>query len=443
MKTRHFLILFLGLIGLAWAWDALVVHPMAGDAAWVVRKQLIYFTGVASMGLMSLVMVLATRPVWLESWLGGMDRIFQLHKRAGILAISLGVAHWLVKISKGALISVLGAIVDKPASLPLLEAFQSSKGLAKDVGEWVIYALILTLVLTLWKVVPYKAWRLVHKVMPVLYLALVFHAVVLMPAVWWTQPLGLLMGGLLVAGSLAAVSALRQRIGHRRRHAGVVESVTRQASGVTEVRCVMAADWPGHVAGQFAFVQFDRSEGFHPFTIADADRGAARRLTFQIKALGDYTSRLAQQLHPGQHVLVEGPYGRFDHTRGDREQIWVAGGIGITPFVAWLESLQDTPDKAPQAHLHYCIRDAAQDPFVPRLRALCARLPQIRLQIHEARAGQRLDAGTLRADWKAGGGVMPEIWFCGPVGLARHLEDGLRALGLDRVRWHREAFDMR
>ena len=443
MKTRHFLMLFLAILGLAWAWEALVMHPVAGDALWVARKQAMYLTGIGSMGLMSLVMVLATRPVWLESWLGGMDRVFQLHKWAGILAIGLGVAHWLVKISKGMLIGVFGAIANKPASLPLLEVLQSSKGLAKDVGEWVIYAMILTLLITLWKAFPYKSWRLVHRVMPILYLALVFHAVVLMPAAWWATPLGVLMGLLMVAGSLAAVPALRRRIGRRQCHAGVVESVTRLAAGVTEVRCVMGADWPGHKAGQFAFVQFDPSEGFHPFTIASADQGAQRRLTFLIKGLGDYTTGLAQRVHTGQAVQVQGPYGRFNHARGGRSQIWVAGGIGITPFIAWLEALQNVPERAPQAHLHYCVRNASQDPFVPRLRELCARLPQIHLQIHDAQAGQRLDAGALRTGSPAGDGARPEIWFCGPAGLAKHLENGLRALGKGRVRMHREAFDMR
>ena len=161
-------------------------------------------------------------------------------------------------------------------------------------------------------------------------------------------------------------------------------------------------------------------------------------MSFQIKALGDYTRGLAQRLQPGQGVRVEGPYGRFDLGRRKRRarQIWIAGGIGVTPFLAWLESLQATPDKAPAAELHYCTRDQASDAFVPRLLALCAALPGIRLHVHGARQGATLTAASLGVSGKT------EIWFCGPTGLANALRQGLAALGW-RPRFHQEAFEMR
>ncbi len=43
-------------------------------------------------------------------------------------------------------------------------------------------------------------------------------------------------------------------------------------------------------------------------------------------------------LRTGTRVQVEGPYGRFDFRKGGARQIWLAGGIGITPFLAWAES---------------------------------------------------------------------------------------------------------
>ncbi|WP_322997972.1 ferric reductase-like transmembrane domain-containing protein [Castellaniella sp.] len=441
MKTRTVLLSFLGILTLAWAWDAFVLNPMPGDAAWVARKQGIYLTGIWAMGLMSLTMMLAIRPAWLEPALGGMDRIYRLHKWAGILAISLGITHWLMEIGGSALRALVGAAVNKPPKVAVVDFLQSSHGLAKDIGEWVIYALIVSLVISLWKAFPYKSWRILHRVMPLLYLALVFHSVALTPAAWWLQPLGLIMGVLMLGGSLSAIPALRQRIGQGRRHAGHIDSIRQLEGGITEVNCTMEKSWPGHQAGQFAFVTFDAREGAHPYTIASA--GQADRLTFQIKALGDYTRTLAHNLQAGQPVQIEGPYGRFDHRRGEDRQAWVAGGIGITPFLAWLESLQDQPDAAPQAQLHYCVRDAARDPFVGRLRDLCATLPRITLHVHDASAGQRLDARILRQESGVQAGEALDVWFCGPAGLARQLETGLQALGLKDVPVHREAFEMR
>ncbi|MGB6240917.1 MAG: ferric reductase-like transmembrane domain-containing protein [Castellaniella sp.] len=442
MKTRTVLSIFLGILTLAWAWDALVLHPMAGDTAWVVRKQGIYLSGILAMGLMSLIMVLATRPAWLEPALGGMDRIYRLHKWAGILAINLAIVHWLLEEIGGDILrSLVGAPVVRPPKIAVLDMLASSRGFAEDVGEWVIYALIVSLLITLWKAFPYKSWRMLHRVMPLLYLALVFHTVVLTPAAWWLQPLGMIMGALMLGGSLSAIVALRQRIGLRRRHAGRIESVRQLDGGITEVVCAMDAGWPGHQAGQFAFVTFDEREGAHPYTIASAaDTG---HLHFQIKALGDYTRTLAQRLQAGQAVQIEGPYGRFDHRQGEARQAWVAGGIGITPFLAWLESLQTRPEASPHAQLHYCVRDAARDPFIDRLRELCAPLPNITLHVHDASAGQRLDADTLQRASQGQAGEAMDIWFCGPAGLARQLESGLQSLGLKNVTVHREAFEMR
>ena len=135
------------------------------------------------------------------------------------------------------------------------------------------------------------------------------------------------------------------------------------------------------------------SEGPHPFTIASADRGD-RTISFQIKALGDYTRGLADRLQAGTGRAVEGPYGRFDIARRNprAQQIWIAGGIGVTPFLAWLESLQANPGNAPAADLHYCTRDRAADPFVARLESLCASLPGVRLQVHGAQQGEVLTA---------------------------------------------------
>jgi len=142
-------------------------------------------------------------------------------------------------------------------------------------------------------------------------------------------------------------------------------------------------------------------------------------------------------------VRVEGPYGRFQIGRQDRaaEQIWIAGGIGVTPFLAWLEALQADPGQAPAAELHYCTRDREADPFVARLQALCAPLPGIRLEVHGSRQGEVLDAATLMAGKDAS--RRAEVWFCGPRGLAESLQDGLRSAWRGRFRFHQEAFEMR
>lgn len=441
---KRFLTAFIALVTLAWAWQLLSTTGSGATASgnvWAVREHALTLTGLWSFALMSLAMILATRPAWLERPFGGMDRIYRVHKWAGILAIGFAALHWLVEMSD----DLIKALWGREGRLPkdhgggFLEAMRD---VAEELGEFAIYALLAMLVLTLWKRFPFRIWRYLHKVMPVLYLALAFHAAFLAPLDYWTQPVGLLLGSLIAAGTLASVLVLAGRIGQGRRVGGVVESVRESGTGVTEVICRLDEGWRGHRPGQFAFATFDRLEGAHPFTIAGADRGD-RRVRFEIKALGDYTRGLARRLQPGLPVQVEGPYGCFDlpQSRGKRDQVWIAGGIGVTPFLAWLEALQATPEQAPDVDFYYSVREHETDPFVTRLEALCANLPAVRLHVISGARNERLTAATLHDRPRAG--AAPEIWFCGPRGLATSLREGLRGLGMGGARFHQEAFEMR
>ena len=430
----------IALVTLAWGWDFQSGGGVATPVtAWTVRQHALYLTGLWSFSLMSLAMVLATRPAWLERPLGGMDRIYRTHKWAGIAAVAFAALHWLVEMSDDAIKALFG----RAGRLPKEHgggALEVMRDVAEEFGEWAIYALLAMLVLTLWKRFPFKLWRHVHRVMPVLYLMLAIHAVFLAPLAYWGRPVGALLALLAAAGSVASAVALAGRIGRGRQARATIEAVREPGPGLTEVTCRLEAGWAGHRPGQFTFVTFDRLEGAHPFTIASADRGD-RRLTFQIKALGDYTRGLAGRLRVGQPVRIEGPYGRFEPGAAARkaDQIWIAGGIGVTPFLAWLESLQAAPHAAPAADLYYCTRRRDDDPFVVRLEALCSRLPTVRLHVYSSDRDEALTAAALPP---AHPGRRTEVWFCGPRAFGDALRKGLRAQGT-RATFHQEAFEMR
>lgn len=440
MKTVLFGLL--GLVTLAWGLDLDPLSATTGGARWwAIRQEALYLSGLYSIALMSLAMMLATRPAWLERPLGGMDRIYRLHKWSGILAVAFAATHWLVEMSD----DVLKAVVGRAGRVRPEEYagwLGTMRELAEEMGEFAIYVVLAMLALTLWKRFPYLVWRHLHRAMPVLYLVLAFHAALLAPPQYWTQPLGMLLALLLAGGAIASGLSLAGLIGRNRTAQGTVISVRQSAADVTELVCKLDQDWHGHRPGQFAFVSFSRLEGAHPFTIASADQGE-RTVSFQIKALGDYTRKLGQRIVPGQRVKVEGPYGRFELSRCNprARQIWIAGGIGITPFLAWLDSLQKDPAHAPSADLHYCTRDREHDPFVARLESLCAHLPGVRLHVHGKRQGEELTPEILAAGQEKT--RRAEIWFCGPQGLARKLRDGLQRRWRGRLRFHQEAFEMR
>lgn len=401
-------------------------------------EQLLTTSGYLAINFMSITMLLAARPRWLEAPLAGLDKMYQLHKWTGIFAVIAALAHWLIEMADDALEDLFGndRSLHEADFSGLLDSLQDG---AQDLGEPGLYLLLLLVALTLSRWVPYVFWRYLHRAMPLIYLALASHALLLAPLKWWQQPTGWLMALLMVGGVIASLQSLTGNIGKTRRYKGLVQAVKQTSANMTEVVCAMGKRWPGHRAGQFALVTFDRLEGAHPFTVSSADNGSGQ-LSFQIKALGDYTGKLAQQLHSGQAVTLEGPYGRFNPEKGRKnaQQIWVAGGIGVTPFLAALENrLIHNEQTYPTVTLHYCTSTATDDPMLTRLQYLTQQLPNIALYIHDSQHGQRLTVSQLQIQ-----ASKVDIWFCGPQALATALRSGLKPQPIS-LRFHQECFEFR
>jgi len=431
----------------------------AASGWWALRQQVLHLSGLWSVGLMTLCMVLALRQPWMERPFGGLDQVYRLHKWAGMAAGVMAMVHWGAKES-GAWIRNGWGTAGRPERIDMASWAEPLRSTAKDVGEIAFYMLLALLVLTLCQqLLSYRKWRWTHRVMPLIYLALVFHSMVLMPAPIWAQPVGVIQALFFAAGSIAAVMALSGRIGASRSYRARVERVNKLAGPVDqsplELLCTMPRSWPGHAPGQFVFVTVEGLEGAHPFTIASApgvpappgpDRGG-EQLRFLIKPLGDFTAGLPTRLRPGMDLRIEGPYGCFDGEGSPaRQQVWVAAGVGITPFLAMLKSRQHPLADAPAlmqepVHMHYCTRDAATDAVLPQVRMLCAgALPPVQLTVHDASSGERFEPREHLGRFAA----RPiDIWLCGPAGLGKALAQACRKLGSRQWHLHRELFAMR
>ena len=109
-------------------------------------------------------------------------------------------------------------------------------GLARDAGEQAFYALLVLLLISLIRAVPYHWFRRLHRFAGLLFLLAAFHAVWLVPSDQLWQPYGLYTLFWALAGSLAAVLSLIGLIGRRRRHSGQITALRPQGNGVLELR---------------------------------------------------------------------------------------------------------------------------------------------------------------------------------------------------------------
>ncbi len=385
--------------------------------------------GAGSIAAMSLALIFSARPPLVERLFGGLDRMYGVHKWLGIAALALMIGHNTIE--------------------PDLEGFvreTQSGEFAADVGEIALNGFIGLLLISWIKRIPFTRlelpwpiWRFSHRFTGLLFAVAAFHQLAIDKPADVDATLSLVLNVLSLAGLAAwlftqfVAPFLRPRnfvLDRIDRH-GAVTELTLRPEG-------RAMRWQ---AGQFAFVSATGA-GMgepHPFTIASAPT-ADGSLRLGIKALGGWTRRLPERLAPGQRVRIDGPYGRFVFRKRVQRQVWLAGGIGITPFLAWAEALTDADGQ--DIALVWAVTTRAEAFAADRLAALAARHPNLSVHIVASAEDGRLTAERLT-------GLVPfalresELFYCGPTGLRYAIVSGLKALGQKPRRVHSEAFELR
>ena len=377
--------------------------------------------------LMALNLFLATRPRFVEPVFGGLDRIYRYHRGVGIAALALILTHYFLK--------------------PSFEGSAVSRGqneLGATLGTISFYGLVALILFSLVKnipktslTVPYHVWRPSHRLIGLLFILIAGHQFLIKKPSGFSY--SMLQTYLNVFALIGVVSFLWTQLApFLRRRSYEVAAVTPGPAG-TQVALKPLGRRLGAHPGQFGFVKVDRAglREPHPFTIAGHDSDGALR--FVIKPLGDFTKRLAETLAVGDKVKVEGGYGRFGHRKGSSPQLWLAGGIGITPFLAMAEKLQ--PGAGRKIHLVHVVGDEAEAVGQESFAACAARCPDFSYTLYESKKQGRIDADRLIA--LAGFELdRNDLWFCGPYPLRAALVEGLKAKGKKPI-LHFERFEFR
>lgn len=421
-------------------WLTSIDLPLGLSGFWPLRGLLVPLTGILAITFMAVAILLAARPMQVEAALGGLDKFYRLHKWLGIAAVIMAVLHWLVEKAPKWLVE-LGWLAPRQrlAGAGIEQRpFAEYRDLAAGLGEWAFYLLLVLATLALWRRFPYHLFFKTHRLMALVFLALAFHAVVLTPAGYWSAPIGVLLIVTLAGAAVAAGMSVFGRIGKSHRFAGeVTDFHVHEGNSVVDVGVKLTTAWPGHAAGQFAFLRFADAEHAHPFTISSGWANTGR-LAFSIKGLGDYTRRLPTIITVGQAITVEGPYGQFDFGSAEGPQLWIAGGVGITPFIARMEAIS-LSGQQPDVDLIYST-GAPDNGFIAEV---CSAASAAGVRFHLVDSGRDvlLDLAKLALwipDWRKA-----DVWFCGPATFGDGLYQAMRENGLPIRRFHRELFEMR
>ena len=360
---------------------------------------------------------------WLERFFGGLDSMYRVHRWAGTLSVIAMFLHTSIEpeIEGG----VLGA------SRSLAESAEDLAG----TGELMLYGLI---ALSLLRWFPYRWWRWTHKLLGIPFAFACFHFFTAEKPYANGSGWGWYFGGFMVAG-LAAF--LVRVIGKDVVAPGVSYQVERaDVSGSTlDVELAPTGKALEHHAGQFAVLKVQKPGLREPHIFTIASPPDSPTLRFFIRDLGDWTGRMLQEELVGAKVTVEGPYGMFEPTvEGSTKTVWVAGGVGITPFLSASGTLPAQNDRCPT--LHYLVRSRTDAMALELLERYDAE-GRIRLVVHASAEGDRFRPDSLREHHGADGLQGAHVAVCGPASLVTLVDTEARRLGADFV--EREDFDIR
>jgi predicted ferric reductase len=377
------------------------------------------YLGLAALILMAWGQIMATRMRGVEAIFGGLDQVYVLHKWAGIIALACILLHDTIDADMGG--------IGRETAL---------SDLAETLGEISLYGLLVLVVISVATFIPYHLWKWTHKAMGILFIAGAFHFFFILKPFDMIDPAGVYTGIFCALGIGAYVwTSLPERM--RPSHAYKISDLV-SSRGALSVTLEPEKKGISARPGQFGFFQFSGSgnDEVHPFTFSKI--GADGQIRVSIKSLGDYTSGLTKRLKIGQKAQVRGPFGRF-RPGGAKPEVWIAGGIGITPFLACAHAMQGD---AKTVHLFYCVRSREMAPNIAELEDLAQKNANLNLHVMASSEGSRLSASHI-SDTVGIELHQQKIFYCGSKSLRQNLAADLKKFGVSASKFHYEEFEFR
>jgi len=219
----------------------------------------------------------------------------------------------------------------------------------------------------------------------------------------------------------------------RRVRVAEVESV---AEDIKRFRLVDAAGaaLPAFSAGSHVLVTMHDGNGHiwkNPYSLIGAPADTS---CYEISVLRTPASRggshfMHDRVGPGSELEISEPVNLFPVVRTGRKHILVAGGIGITPFLAMMQELAERPA---DFELHYAMRSSSRGAFCERL--LSAYGPRVHLYRDDR--GEALPLARILSEQPLG----THLYVCGPAAMIDWALQVARSAGWPAENLHSEQF---
>ena len=286
-------------------------------------------TMLLSFSCASLALLAVVRAQALEPLFGGLDQGIRLHRRLGLWALLLLVAH--------VVLLVLDAAANGRSVGVMLVPFWSDE--ARTIDIIAFYGLIGLGLLAYERRMRHERWLALHRLIGLVFLVGTAHAALQESTIQLYEPLRTWIVILLLAGTAAWIYRvfLFTTFGPRFRYR--VHRLVQRGADVVDLEMRPVDRRMMYQPGTFAFLRVpslrSHRRELHPFSLSSTP--VERELRVSVRQVGDFTRALSS-LKSGDEVEVFGAFGGFTphHFAPYRRMVWIGAGIGITPFLGML-----------------------------------------------------------------------------------------------------------
>jgi predicted ferric reductase len=191
--------------------------------------------------------------------------------------------------------------------------------------------------------------------------------------------------------------------------------------------------------GQYVYVQPDLFSEEHPYSVLNHNESDGS-ISIGYKIFGKFTEKMTKS-KVGDTYLIDGPYGVFTeeiNVKPDKPAVFIAGGIGVTPFVK--HCLETDGDRV----LFYAVRTSKSSAYKNILEPVLKNRLIMVVEKDESPAVQNEERGFLTQEIieKYIDKSKPyEFYICGPDKMMKSTVEILRNIGVPKNRIHLENFN--
>jgi len=388
--------------------------------------------GLIGMSMFALTFILSMRLKWIEKIFNGLDKVYIVHGVLGGLALFFILLHPILLVLKFV-----------PSNFNLAAKYLlPSSAWSINLGIIALLGLIFLIVLTLFTKIRYERWKFSHKFLGLVFMLAIAH-IFLVRMFFVTD--GIFEGYYIYAFVVSLIGLIgffytlfvkRIILKEFRYEISHINSL----KNVFEITMIPKSTPLKYEKGQFAFFEFkNRSLPLesHPFSIAS--KSNSRELKIFVKKLGDFTSNL-DVLKIGDEVDIEGPYGKFSYTKNNRDQVWIAGGIGITPFLGMAQELQNNKIEN-KVYLIYTVKEGSEFVGKEIFNNLASENKNFKCLYWIS--NQKGYLGLNNISKFIGNLKDKEYFLCGPAALKEKIMKDLKEEKISKNNIHEETFELK